>query len=573
MTNINDVNLNLFAFDYDLTLAILLAHPDGTVYHRYGGRTDRSPMNMTTLVDLMEKGLESHMDYVTDPTPPSLAEPETTSELIQGRLRGSLNASFGCFHCHYVREARQTLALQSGTWTPDQFWIWPEPKRLGLTMDQRRQSEIIEVIEESSAANAGIRPGDRLMSLGGQRILTQYDIQWALNQSDYTIKSIPFSISRGAIPIEGSLKLEAGWKVGDPADYHWRVRNVFTEHMSKFLPTPGFIGRQLSSPEKKDINLGENRFAMRLTKLNLSSFLAGLRQGDLLISVNDRSNFPATRDFYHWCETLRRSGRDLTLGIVRDHSHLQIRLSQEHLNGLEIERAPEVSLGFILQELPANQGLRVGHVTDGSSAEITGLLVGDRIRTTDGRAFQTQAEIETFLHRKSPGDLLTLDITRQGRPLSFSFPLTGKEVRRSDLAALSSPVKAHGQEIDCLITLKIPEGKHIYSLHRKGFGMPTQVEFRGHGYRRIGRVAEPKPKQIAQPTIETMWTLDGVVVLRQRIEVTDPDQFHLIVQVNAQVCDDRSCHELQARMDSDGKTTNFYEFYRSLDDLPIVEVE
>jgi serine protease Do len=573
VTNINQVDLNLFEFDYDLTLAILLANPDGTVYHRYGGRTYRSPMNMTTLVDLMEEGLTTHEDYAANPSPPPLVQPETTTELIEGRLKGSLNASFGCFHCHYVREARQTLAHQSGTWTPDQFWIWPEPIRLGLTMDQRNQSEVSEVIKDSSAAKAGVQPGDHLKYLAGQRILTKYDIQWVLNQSDYKIESIPFSIIRNETPIEGTFKLAAGWKVGDPEDYQWRVRNVFTEHMNKFLPTPGFIGAPLSASKKRGLNLGVNRFAMRLTKLNLSTFLAGVRQGDIVASVNGRSDFTSSREFYHWCETLRRSGLDLTLGLFRENSPIQIRLSQDHLNRLEIESAPEVSLGFIIQELPSDRGLRVGHVTDASSAEITGLVVGDRIQTADGRSFQTRAEFESFLHGKSPGDLLTLDIIRQGHPLSFSVPLAGKEIRKSDLAALSLPIKTRGQEVDCTIRLKIPEGKHIYSLHRKGFGIPTRVEFRGHGYRRIGRVTEPRPKRLTQPNIEEMWTLDGSVVLNQRIEVTDPERFHLVVQINAQVCDDRSCHELQARMDNDGRSTTFYEFYRSLDELPIVKVE
>lgn len=573
MTNINDIDLNLFAFDYDLTLAILLANPDGTVYHRYGGRTHRSPMNMTTLVDLMTEGLTTHHDYAASPNPPSLSPPETTSDLIQGRLKGSINASFGCYHCHYVREARQTLALQSGKWTPDQFWIWPEPKQVGLTMDQRRQSEVTEVIKDSSASMAGIRPGDRLNSLGGQRILTKYDIQWVLNQTDYKSRSIPFSIIRNDFPIEGKLNLPAGWKVGDPADYQWRVRNVFTEHMNKFLPTPGFIGTQLFVSEKRDLGIDRDRFALRLTQLNLSSFLAGVRRGDIAESVNGRSSFTSTREFYHWCETLRRSGLDLTLGLIRDHSPMQIRLSQNHLNRPQIERAPEINLGFILQELPANRGLRVGHVTGGSSAEITGLQVGDRIQTADERAFKTRTEFESFLDGKAPGDLLTLDIIRQERPLSFSFPLTGKEIRKSELAVLSSTVQTRGQEIDCQLTLRIPEGKHIYSLHKKGFGMPTRVEFRGHGYRRIGRIGEPKPERLSLPNNESMWTLGGSVTLTQRIEVIDPKRFHLIVQVNAQVCDDRSCHELQARMENSGQSTTFYEFYRSFDDVPTVNVQ
>ena len=529
-------------------------------------------MNMETLVDLMDKGLETHESYAENPNAPTLPAPETATELIEGRLKGSLNATFGCFHCHYVREARQTLALQSGTWSPDQFWIWPEPKQIGLKMDQKEQYRVSEVLEGSSAARAGIQAGDRIDSLAGQRILTKYDIQSVLNQTDDDLTSIPFRVNRDEISLAGELELTEGWKVGDPADYQWRVRNVYTEHMNKFLPSPGFTGTPLSSSHRKDLDLHENRFAFRLTHLNIGSYLAGVRRGDIVVSVNGRSNFTSPREFYHWCEMLRRSGLDLTVGLIRNQSPMQIRISQDHLNRLQAERAPEVSLGFIIQELPANRGLRVGHVTDGSSAEITGLLVGDRIQRAEDKTFQTRGEFKSFLHGKSPGDLLTLDIIRQGRPLSFSFPLAGKEARKSDLAVLSSPIKTRGQAVNCTIKLKIPEGKHIYSLHKKGFGMPTRVEFRGHGFRRIGPVVEPEPIQLTQPNIESMWTLDGPVVLSQRIEVTDPEQFNLVVQINAQVCDDRSCYELQARLASDGRTTTFYEFYRSLDNLPNIEV-
>ncbi len=52
VTNINEVDLNTFTFDHDLTMAVVLAHPDGTVYHRYGGRADLSPMSMDGLVEM-----------------------------------------------------------------------------------------------------------------------------------------------------------------------------------------------------------------------------------------------------------------------------------------------------------------------------------------------------------------------------------------------------------------------------------------------------------------------------------------------------------------------------------------
>ena len=35
-------------------MAIVLANEDGTVYHRYGGRTNVSPMNMDGLLEMVK---------------------------------------------------------------------------------------------------------------------------------------------------------------------------------------------------------------------------------------------------------------------------------------------------------------------------------------------------------------------------------------------------------------------------------------------------------------------------------------------------------------------------------------
>ena len=40
----SDVDLNAIQFDFGLTLAVLLMHHDGTVYHRYGGRPADDPL-------------------------------------------------------------------------------------------------------------------------------------------------------------------------------------------------------------------------------------------------------------------------------------------------------------------------------------------------------------------------------------------------------------------------------------------------------------------------------------------------------------------------------------------------
>ncbi|HSH15294.1 MAG TPA: PDZ domain-containing protein, partial [Verrucomicrobiae bacterium] len=337
---------------------------------------------------------------------------------------------------------------------------------------------------------------------------------------------------------QGKLALNAGWKVGDPEEYQWRVRNVFTEHMIKFLPAPGFIGRRLAASELSSLGLKDRSFALKVTQLNYGTYLAGIRMGDIVLRAADRSEFPATRDFYAWCEQLRRAGRDIKMELLRQDAVMNVMVSLSYLNYSRVEKAPRVNLGFIVQELPADEGLRVGHVSDDSGAEKTGLRIGDRIESVEGREVKTREALDGILSGKSPGDLLTLQVRRDEVSLQFGFVLTGEEELKSDLARLSATVSGAGQELTCTVTVNLPPCEHIYSMHRRGFGSPTQMEFRGRGFELVGDVEEPPPRKVEEEglELEPMWILEGRVELKQRIRVTDPAQFLLVLRVYAQVC-------------------------------------
>lgn len=552
-------------------MAIVLANADGTVYHRYGGRDHISPMNMSSLVELMGEGLKTHRDYLKDPNPPEPKPAQPLSELINVRLQGRIKPVFGCFHCHYAREARQYLALEAGQWTPDQFWLWPLPKQIGLVMNQTRQFQVDAVVPESPAEQSGIRKGDELRSLGGKRILTKYDIQWILDQTPNQSARLAFSLLRNQRPLNGELQLKPGWKVGDPSDYQWRVRNVFTEHMLKFLPAPGFTGERLKPRAIENLGLPAGRFALRVTQLNYGTYLAGIRLGDVIVSAGDKSEFQALPDFYRWCEQLRRAGRDIKMRLLRQDSLMSVMVSQNHLNYSRVEMAPRVALGFIVQELPGDAGLRVGNVTDNCSAEKTGIRIGDRIVSVDGRGVRTRDSLASILNGKLPGDVLTMQVTRNGELLQFGFALPGADENKSDLARLSGDVAEKGQELTCSVSMKVPPGWHIYSVHRKGFGMPTQLEFRGRGYQLVGAIQEPQPKKLDQEGLEPMWILEGSVEFRQIIRVTSPSDFQLVLRVYAQVCDDQSCHEFLSAIANHGSNQVFTEFRGHFEGLPLVE--
>lgn len=561
--NINEVDLNLYPFDFDLTMAVVLANADGTAYHRYGGRSKRSPMSMDGLVDIMQKGMETHRTYRKNPSPPAKGAPQLLPELVNQRLQGVMQPVTGCFHCHYAREARQLLTLADGDWTPDKFWIFPLPERLGIVMDQKWQYRVKAVVAGSAAAAVGIEAGDLIQTLAGKRVLSKYDIQWLLDQTDGGDVQMPYSLLRDGKLVEGTLALEAGWKVGNPEEYSWRVENPFTAHMIKFLPAPGLVGERLAADDLRSMGLAGDRFALRVTKLNYGPHQAGVRLGDVILSVAERSDFATTREFYAWCEELRRAGRDIKIQVRREGYEMSMMVSLSYLNYSRMERAPRVDVGFIPQQLTGDGGVRVGHVTDGSSAEHAGLLIGDRVVSADGQRVLSREKFVALIDQKAPGDLLMLDLTRKGKFLQLSYLLPGENQVRSDVARLSAIVSQRGQRLSCTVSINLPPDRHVFSAHKKGLGVPTRIGFRGSGYRLINGLTEPDPK----PSADGDWVLEGLVKFEQQIEITNPGEFQMLLQVYAQVCDDDSCHEFRALLQNDG-AEEFFEFRGDFDRQP-----
>ena len=556
VTNINDIDLNLYPFDYDLTMAVLLAHEDGTVYHRYGGRTDVSPMFMETLLDIMKRGLESHRAYEQSKSPPKRTAPETVTELVESQLRGKMNPIHGCYHCHYVREARLYRDAKARHWTPDQFWTWPPSERLGLVMNQHRQYVVEEVLPGTLAESAGFKPGDVLVALDGARTLTKYDVQWVLENLPHEQVDLPWRAERDGAFREGVMSLPAAWKVGDPHEYSWRVNNVYTQHMRKILPTPGLMGDALSAEELGALPVS-SPFGLRVTGLNGGTHLAGVRLGDVVLDAGQSEPFAKLEDFYKYCELKRQAKEDISLHLLRGAGDMRLMVNLNYLNYTSIEQSPELILGFIAQELAAGRGLRVGNVTDGSRAEITGLRHGDRIVTVDNQELKTFKALEKHLGNKAPGEMLTLQVRRDDHVLQFAYALAEKISAFSDLAQLSQPVTRAGQEVECVVSLNLSPGQYVYSVRHKGTGVPSRVEFRGVGFELVGELGQPQAREVDNPGLPASWVLEGSVQFVQRLRVLDPDEFSLAVRVYAQVCDAVSCSEYLDQAKTDGETRKF----------------
>src|SRR5947208_240968 len=113
------VNLDVFAFDHDLTWAAFFLGADETVYGRFGGRDGGSPDKYLTLPGLkhaLRAALAAHRRAPKD-RPPALPVPARTVEQYPAAKRMRAGA---CVHCHQVYDFRREELRAAKKWSLDE---------------------------------------------------------------------------------------------------------------------------------------------------------------------------------------------------------------------------------------------------------------------------------------------------------------------------------------------------------------------------------------------------------------------------------------------------------------------
>ncbi len=86
--------------------------------------------------------------------------------------------------------------------------------------------------------------------------------------------------------------------------------------------------------------------------------------------------------------------------------------------GIVVEESPFAGLN-----IPAARGLTIVELAPRSPATLSGLQVGDILRTLDGRSIRTLVELRTELERYAPGRIIVLGIRRGAADLSINITL------------------------------------------------------------------------------------------------------------------------------------------------------
>ena len=321
------IDLNTYRFDYDLTFAALLMNADGTIYHVFGGRDWTDPMShlsMPALARTLRETLADHRAYMARPRPPKKRKPLSVEQLPKWAREKTRD----CYHCHMVNEAIIEDLQDRGKWTLGKAWTWPDPIQAGIMLDRDGQVKVTKIETRSAASAAGLRAGDRLLTLGGRRTLTFGDVQRALEETKPGGAALKATWERDGEERSGKLRLKKGWKRPTPRVFAWRASKW------PIRPTPGFGGQALGPDQLEGNGLARDAFAFpigyfvtwgRNARYGRNA-LRILRKGDIVFSIGGETDFDSIDHFHAWFRLTQKPGDTVPVEWIRKGQRMKAKL-------------------------------------------------------------------------------------------------------------------------------------------------------------------------------------------------------------------------------------------------------
>ncbi len=216
------MDLSLFQFDYDLTWAVFFLNADRTIYGRYGTESPQEGPRGNTVEGLKkaaQAALEIHKGYPANKAslagktgPKARWKTPEAIPAFAGKARPADGTRNGCVHCHEAHDyGIRSLWLARQPIADSDLWKYPMPDVLGLSLDPNEGATVRSVAAGSGAEKAGFKPGDRIVALDGQPVVSIADVQWVLQGAPET-GSLKAEVERGGRKVEISAALAAGWR-------------------------------------------------------------------------------------------------------------------------------------------------------------------------------------------------------------------------------------------------------------------------------------------------------------------------------------------------------------------------
>lgn len=328
----NGLDLNLFQYDTDQSFAVFFLNADKTIYGRYGTRSHRTDwlddVSIQGMARAMEGALELHKAYPTNkaalagkrgeklefttPEQYPILRPKYTDQL---NYKGDVVKS--CIHCHQISEARRSYYWDRFRPIPEKLlYPYPHPKAIGLILDPKERATVKSITRNSPASQMTLKPGDKILSMNGQPLLSLADVQWVLHHTPAEGGDVSLVVDRDGNKIPMTLTLNEGWRRED--DTSWRV----SSWMMSRIALGGMRLEELSDSEKRRLRASGD-MALRVKSAgrygkHATARRAGMKEGDIIIAFNGQTDLPQEADVFDYVSEKMRPGQKVTVKFLRN---------------------------------------------------------------------------------------------------------------------------------------------------------------------------------------------------------------------------------------------------------------
>jgi serine protease Do len=337
----NGLDLNLFQYDTDQSFAVFFLNSDKTIYGRFGTRSHRTEwigdVSLDGLAKALQKTLELHRNFEevkpllagkTGP-PMEVASPERYPAL-QDKFTANLNYEGdvvkSCIHCHQIGDAQREFYWTAKKPIPEKvLYPFPHPTVVGLVMDPKELATVKDVVPDSPAARAGIRPGDTIESFDQQPMLSVADVQWVLHSVDPDGGVVPMTLTRDGAPVKASLQLRDGWR--QRGDLSWRV----TSWGLRRIATGGMVLETLPDEARREMGLDADGMALRVKRVGQygphgTAKRIGFREGDVIIRFDGQSDLTSEQRLHTYVVTSKQPGQKVDVELRRGARRMAFKL-------------------------------------------------------------------------------------------------------------------------------------------------------------------------------------------------------------------------------------------------------
>ncbi len=328
----NGLDLTKFQFDTDQSFAAFVFNADGTLYGRFGTRSDRThwedDVSVEALAKALEAALELHREYPANRASllgkqadkPLFDSPEKIPSLASrftSKLDYEGDTVKSCIHCHMIGEGlKANFRKEQGKIPETALFAYPHPKTVGLIMDPTQCATVKGITEGSEAQRNGFQVGDRIHSLAGQTILSIADMQWALHHVSADGGSLDAGVQRGDQRIQITLNLPNHWRSKE--DIAWRASSWSLRQMG----LGGMAVKPSTESERKELGIQDGQMALVVHGVGAyaphdRAKKAGILKGDVVVAYDGRTDLLRETDLLVYAMNKVPVGQSVEVRIQR----------------------------------------------------------------------------------------------------------------------------------------------------------------------------------------------------------------------------------------------------------------